>query len=139
LPPSVSTRSPPSWTTRSRRPETNFDVQSLGGVKQYLGGYLSFQQRRGAEKVRKAARKEAEQVEARTAYDHFRRTQAVDLFLTLPVGEREVIETMARASAAKFSGSLQDRMFELGKVRFTIGRHGEKLKTYDQWQETELS
>jgi hypothetical protein len=120
--------------------KTNFDVQSLGGVKQYLPGYLSFQHRRGAEKVRKAARKEAEQVEARTlAYDHFRRAQAVDLFLTLPAGEREVIETMARASAAKFSGSLQDRMFELGKVRFTIGRHGEKLKTYDQWQETELS
>jgi hypothetical protein len=120
--------------------KTDFDIQSLGGVKQYLAGYLSFRQRRGAEKVRNAARKEAEQLEARTlAYDHFRRTQAVDLFPTLPAGEREVIETMARASAAKFSGSLRDRMFELGKVRFTIGRHGEKLKTYDQWQETELS
>jgi hypothetical protein len=120
--------------------KTNFDVQSLGGVKQYVAGYLSFRQHRGTEKVRNAVRKEAEQVEARTlAYDHFRRAQAVDLFPTLPAGEREVIETMARASAAKFNGSVQDRMFELGKVRFTIGRHGEKLKTYNQWQETELS
>ena len=46
---------------------------------------------------------------------------------------------MARASAAKFNGPLQGRMFELGKVRFTIGRHGEKLKTYDQWEEIGLS
>jgi hypothetical protein len=25
-------------------------------------------------------------------------------------------------------------MFEFGKVRFTIERHSEKLKTFDQWQ-----
>jgi hypothetical protein len=115
--------------------KTNFDVQSLGGVKQYLAGYMTFRQRRSTEKVRDTARRADEQVEARRlAYDHFRRIEAADMFASLAAGERDIIETLARASAAKFTGSLRDSMFKLGKVRYTIERHGEKLKTYDQWQ-----
>ena len=37
--------------------KTNFDVQTLGGVKQYLAGYMTLRQHRAAEKVREAARK----------------------------------------------------------------------------------
>ena len=115
--------------------KTNFDVQTLGGVKQYLAGYMTFRQHLAAGKVREATRKAAEQAEARRqAYDQFRRSQAADLFATLPETERDIIEAQARSCAAGFSGSLQDSMFEFGKVRFTIERHSEKLKTFDQWQ-----
>ena len=36
--------------------KTDFDVQTLGGIKQYLAGYIARSKQRAAEKVREAAR-----------------------------------------------------------------------------------
>jgi hypothetical protein len=68
------------------------------------------------------------------AYDHFRRSQAADIFARLPDAERKVIEAQARAHAAKFTGFLRQTMFEFGKVRSTIERHGDKLTAFDDWK-----
>jgi hypothetical protein len=120
--------------------KTNFDVQTLGGVKMYLAGYMTFTRRRATNQVREADRKKEEQLEARTlAYANFRRTQAADMFATLPQGEQDIIETLARTSAAKFNGSLQDSMFKFGLVRFTLERHGGKLQTFEQWTAGQLA
>jgi Replication initiator protein A len=115
--------------------KTDFDMQTLGGTKQYLAGYLAMRQHKAAEKVRETARKEELRLEAeQQAYDRFRRSQAADIFASLPDAEREVIETQARAHAAKFTGSLRQTMFEFGQVRFTIEHHADKLTTFDQWK-----
>ena len=61
--------------------KTDFDVQTLGGIKQYLAGYIARREHRAAEKVREAARREEERQDAeRQAYDASRRAQALDLF-----------------------------------------------------------
>lgn len=115
--------------------KTDFDVQTLGGVKQYLAGYLAVRQHQAAEKARGATRRQKEQQEAKQqAYDAFRRAQAADIFASLPDADREAIEVAARAHAAKFTGPLRDTMFAFGKVRFTIERHADKLTTFAQWQ-----
>ena len=110
-------------------------MQTLGGTKQYLAGYLALRQHKAAEKVREAARKEKVRQDAeQQAYDRFRRSQAADIFASLPDAEREAIEAQARAHAAKFTGFLRQTMFEFGKVRFTIERHGDKLTAFDDWK-----
>ena len=115
--------------------KTDFDMQTLGGTKQYLAGYLALRQHKAAEKVRDAAREEKARQEAeQQAYDRFRRSQAVDIFASLPDAERNAIEAQARAYAAKFTGSLRQTMVEFGKVRFTIERHSDKLATFDDWK-----
>ena len=115
--------------------KTDFDIQTLGGVKQYLAGYMAFRERRAAEKVREAGRRVKELEDAtRQSYERFRRAQAADIFATLPEAERTSIEDAARTYAAGFGGSLATTMFAFGKVRFTIERHGGKLKTFEQWQ-----
>ena len=115
--------------------KTDFDVQTLGGIKQYLAGYVARREQRAAEKVRETARREEERQDAeRQAYDASRRAQAIDLLTSLPEADRAAIEAQAEAHAAKFSGSLRTSMIEFGKVRFTIERHGDKLTTFEQWQ-----
>ena len=115
--------------------KTDFDVQTLGGIKQYLAGYVARREQRAAEKVRETARREEERQDAeRQAYEAARRAQALDLFASLPKPDRAAIEAQAAAHAAKFSGSLRTSMIEFSKVRFTIERHGDKLTTFEQWQ-----
>ena len=115
--------------------KTDFDVQTLGGIKQYVAGYIAWREQRATEKVRETARRETEKQDAeRQAYDTSRRAQALDLFASLPEPDRAAIEAQAIAHAAKFSGSLRTSMIEFGKVRFTIERHGDKLTTFEQWK-----
>ena len=115
--------------------KTNFDIQTLGGTKQYIAGYLAFLQRQTAAKDREAARMAKERQEAtQHAYERFRRAQAADIYARLPEAEQAIIEAKARAHAASFRGSLRDSMFEFGKARFTIERHADKLTTFDQWE-----
>ena len=76
--------------------KTNFDVQTLGGIKQYLAGYIARSKQRAAEKVRENARREEERQDAeRQAYETSRRAQALDLFASLPEAQRASIEAQA--------------------------------------------
>ena len=115
--------------------KTDFDVQTLGGIKQYLAGYMTLRKHRATEAVRQEAQRKQEHQEAeQQAYDSFRRSQALAILANLPDDERDVIETQARTHATTFRGSLQSAMFEFAKVRFTIEHHEPELLTFGQWQ-----
>jgi hypothetical protein len=114
---------------------TNFDIQTLGGVRQYLSGYMAFRERRKASRARQAAEEARLRQEAeRSAYEDFRRSEAVRLLASLPQTEREAIEGQAVAYAAKFTGGLRDTMLAFGRTRFTIERHPDRLTTFEQWK-----
>ena len=98
--------------------KTDFDVQTLGGIKQYLAGYIARRNQRATEKVREASRSEEERQDAeRHSYETSRRAQALDLSASLPERDRAAIEAQAAACAAKFSE-----------------HHGDRLTTFEQWR-----
>src|SRR5665811_168329 len=78
--------------------KTRFDLQTLGGVRQYLNGYQQSRERRTATKTAAEARQsEQRQTQLRMDYDQYRRTEAQRLFEGLPAGEQAAIEARARA------------------------------------------
>lgn len=107
---------------------TSFDVQTLGGIKQYLGAYLDAKTKREVLQQRQAvvkSRLETERLESvqQTAM----LDRARDLFAHLSVRQQEEIRAEAMSKAAKFSGSLQAVMIEHHIAQITAGRHGNKL------------
>ena len=118
--------------------KTRFDVQTLGGLKQYLSRY---QERRAQRATANAtqARREAEDkaTERRMDYDRFRRAEADRLFSSLPPKERSAIEAAAHTKSPHFgrgSGSLAQTMFEIERARITAQRHPGKIPSLEQWQ-----
>ncbi len=119
--------------------KTRFDVQTLGGLKQYLSGYSERSAGREAAKVSRA-RREAEDkaTQRRMDYDRFRRAEADRLFSSLPTTEQKGIEAAAHAKAPRFgrgTGSLAQTMFEIERARITAERHPGKIPTLDVWQQ----
>jgi hypothetical protein len=115
--------------------KTDFDVQTLGGVKQYVPGYMARKKQQAAERVRDTARQQQDRRDTeRQTYDTFRRSQAIGVLERLPQAERDIIEAQAQAHAAKFTGSLRDSMIAFGRVRFTIERHADELPTFEEWK-----
>lgn len=114
---------------------TNFAVKTLGGIRQYLAGYVALKSRRATDAVRTTARASQQRQEAESHdYDQFRRAAAAGLFETLPKGEQSVIEQMASARTAAFDGPLRESLLAFNRTRFTIERHGAKLRTFEQWK-----
>jgi hypothetical protein len=119
---------------------TNFDVQTLGGIKQYLAGYMAFQTRQKSAKAAQAVWKAKEKAEAeRMAYESYRRAQAIKLFEALPADQRSEIEQQANVYASGFHGSLRDRMFASRRYHLMLTQHGDRLPTFDQWKENRAS
>jgi hypothetical protein len=115
---------------------TKFDVQTLGGVRQYLAGYLSSRSARAA--VKKAEAKVADEKKAedeRAAYEVYRRAQTRRIFKTLSRAERNAIEKSATTQSAHFTGSLRKTMFERKRDQLTAQRHSSKIKTIGQWRD----
>ena len=69
--------------------QTNFDVQTLGGLRQYLARYKARQNAQATAK-RQEAGKHREETE-RMAYDRYRRQEALVLFGSLPAEEQQAI------------------------------------------------
>jgi hypothetical protein len=118
--------------------KTKFDVQSLGGLKQYLAGFLRTRGHRATSQEALAKHRAKEQEEAAlTAYDKFRRLSADTLFATLPGDEQAIIEGLARARSggpfAATSGSLAATIFGSARIRITAERHSDKIPTLEQW------
>jgi hypothetical protein len=114
--------------------KTNFDVQTIGGIKQYLPGYMTWRKTLDAARAERAARAVRERADAdRSAYEHERRSEASRLFETLPAAERAEIEMQATAYAASFGGSLRNIMFAVRKTQLVRARHGDQLTTFEQW------
>jgi hypothetical protein len=118
--------------------KTHFDVQTLGGLKQYLPRYQDRRVQRAAEKANRA-RREAEDkaTERRMDYDRFRRAEADRLFASLPAKEQAAIEAAARTKAPRYArgtGSLAQTMFEIERARITAERHPRKIPSLELWQ-----
>src|SRR6185312_2716664 len=112
--------------------KTDFDVQHLGGLRQYLDRYL---ERQGA-KIRHARQAAADtQTAARIEYGEYRRRAALALFATLPPGEQREIERLAMADqASRKDGPMAAIILELAKARLAAERHGDRILSLDQWQ-----
>ena len=118
--------------------KTRFDVQTLGGLKQYLPAYDEHRAQRAAERVRQSRRKiEEHATQLRMDYDRFRRAEADLVFRRLPPKEQAAIESAARAKAPRFgrgSGSLAPDFLEIERARITAQRHPSAIPSFEQWQ-----
>ena len=117
--------------------KTRFDLQTLGGVKQYLNGYLQTRQRRAAAKVAAAAREAQDrETNARIEYGCFQRAEAGKLFDTLPPDEKATIVALARAASApegRYDGPLARTLLKLKQAQITAERHADRITSFDQW------
>ena len=115
--------------------KTGFAVQRLGGLKQYLPGYLAWQEKAAARRVQATARATHDREGAKKeAYQRTRREEAEALFETLPPNEQDAISASAQAFAARYSGSLQNSMTNYHKTKLIIERYGDRLSSFEQWQ-----
>ena len=112
--------------------ETNFDVQTLGGLRQYLARYKARQAAQAGLRQQETARRRAE--DERIAYDRYRRQEATRLFETLPAEEQRAIEAQAAQAAAPFEGSLCDTMRGVNRTKITAQRHPDRIKTQEEWR-----
>ena len=118
--------------------KTRFDVQTLGGLKQYLPRYQERGTQRAAAKASRA-RREAEDkaTQRRMDYDRFRRAEADRIFSRLPIKEQTAIKAAAHAKIAQHTprrGSLADIMVDIERARITVERHPGKIPSFDQWK-----
>jgi hypothetical protein len=111
---------------------TNFDVQTLGGLRQYLARYKA-KQTAQATATREKAAKDKREAE-RLAYDHYRRQEAASLFRSLPAKERQTIEQSAERAAARFGGSLRTSMRGVYRAQITAQRHPDDIKSFEEWR-----
>ena len=118
--------------------KTRFDVQTLGGLKQYLSRYQERRTQRAATKATQGRREaEGKATERRMAYDRFRRAEADRLFSRLPDKERAAIEEAARTKAPRYprgTGPLAQTIFEIERARITVERHPRKIPSLEEWQ-----
>jgi len=115
--------------------KTSFDVQSLGGIKQYLGSYKSSKAAAAAASERvqqEQARRDAEA--ERIAYDGSRRNEAARLFKTLSAQEQARIREQAHRKASSFRGSLRNTMEDHYIISMTAHRHEDQLTSFDDWK-----
>jgi hypothetical protein len=117
--------------------KTQFDMQSLGAVKQYLNGYAEARASRAAAKTAQTTRQAQDrETEARMDYDRFRRAAADQLFTSLTADEQSIIEGLARSKSSQATwnkGSLAEIMHGTIKARITIERHPGKIPSFEQW------
>lgn len=118
--------------------KTHFDVQSLGGLKQYVAGYADRLEQKAQAKVSQARRDAAERAtQERIDYDRFRRKQADALFASLNSREQARIETEARTKAplrTKSDGPLAKIIFEVERARITAQRYPSRIPSFETWK-----
>ena len=123
--------------------KTNYPVQTLGGIRQYLTDYLQARQRRTAAQAAQTARQTEEKAtQERMDYDRFRRAQADQLFTSLSGREQAAIDAAAHAKTPnrpRGRGSLADIMFAVDRARITAERHPAKIPSFEQWKAKRLN
>jgi hypothetical protein len=117
---------------------TRFDVQTLGGLKQYVAGYRPARERQAAGKASSAAvEAQLQQTQDRMTYDAARRAAGRKLYDSLSADERTVIDDLARSQmprGTREGGSLAETMFTIEKARIASQRHPDQIPTFEQWQ-----
>jgi hypothetical protein len=118
--------------------KTRFDVQTLGGVKQYVNGYLKARQAKMAAKAAAAAREvEHQETQSRIDYDRFRRERLDAIFRALPITEQEAIESNAHTivlPAGRKDGFLARTFVKVERARITAERYGNEIPSFEQWR-----
>jgi hypothetical protein len=122
--------------------KTRFDVRALGGIRQYLDGYLQTRERRaGARPVQAAHEATQKATQDRMEYDRFRRAEADRIFSSLSSGEQAAIEVAARAKTphqGRGKGSLAEIMFGIDRARITTERHADRIISFADWKARRL-
>jgi Replication initiator protein A len=117
--------------------KTRFEPQTLGGIKQYLTGYLQIRQQRASNKAAAMTRQADEaQTRLRMEYDQYRRTAAEDVFLGLPREEQGTIDALAHSklsSDGRGPDYMAKTLFRLEKARLTADRHPDKISDFKHW------
>ena len=111
---------------------TNFNVQTLGGLRQYLAPYKARQAAAASTKRMETARTQEEN--NRLAYDRYRREAARTLFQSLPTSEQEIIEQLAERAAGRFDGPLRASMRGVYRAQIAAQRHPDAIKTLEEWK-----
>jgi len=112
--------------------KTHFDVQTLGGLRQYLAPFKARLVTQTATKQRQTIERRRE--DERLVYDSYRRRQAAAIFETLSLDERQEIEALARRAAAGFGGSLADAMVAAKRVQIVVQRYGDRIQSFEAWK-----
>jgi len=114
---------------------TNFNIQTLGGLKQYLASYLRHRTRQVAATVSDAGRiREDELLDRYAAYSADRAKEVAAQFAGLPADEQEAIRDAAKAKTQGFKGSLQTRMTDYHLARITAARHSTPVLSFEDWK-----
>jgi hypothetical protein len=117
--------------------KTRFDLQTLGGVRQYLNGYQQSRERRATTKTAAEARQsEQRQTQLRMDYDQYRRTEAQWLFEKLTPGEQTEIEALAQAklsAGGPVSDYMAQTLIRVENLRLTIERNPGSVADFEQW------
>jgi hypothetical protein len=114
---------------------TKFDVQSLGGVRQYLAAYRAMRAAKSAAALREAQlRQKQREEDEQTGYEVYRRSEAQRIFEGLPLADREGIDAAARQKAAPFKGAIQDMMIARRRDQIVAEYHSATIKSFDEWK-----
>jgi hypothetical protein len=115
--------------------KTDFDVQTLGGVRQYVERYRAAREERAAAAVREAGEQQRKaEEEERAAYYSYRRAHAKVIFAGLPREEQTAIEAAAGLKTGSFNGSLGQAMRTRAIYVLTVERHGDQIKSFEEWR-----
>lgn len=117
---------------------TNFDVRTLGGLRQYLDAY---RERQGREEVVSAAaaersRKETAEAE-QFAYQHFCNQHADALLADLPSADREAVEALARTKmpTGTTTNYMGDMLLKMTCRRIITERYQGHIPSFADWKE----
>jgi len=118
---------------------TNFDMQTLGAVKQYLNGFQQTRGDRAAATTRARATEAAVDQEraSKDAYSRFCRTEAAKLFQSLSRAEQRDIEALARSRTPSYAskpGSITEPFFILNRDRILMQRHPGRIASFEEWR-----
>jgi hypothetical protein len=116
--------------------KTNFDVQFLGGLKQYVDSYLDRGAAAAASRKAEAARRAKQQEEEeRNAYEHYRRQEADRVFAGLPAD----VQTTLKAEATKLAGNgpLASRFAQVRLLLLVADHYADHLMTFETWRRSQ--
>ncbi len=114
---------------------TNFRVQSLGGVRQYVAPYLQERQRRQASDAAAAAQaSKAEQDALQDAFARFRHEEIQAVFASLSSAERITIEALAQQAGATGFASGSKLVVDRARDRIVAERHSDRLTSFESWR-----
>lgn len=111
---------------------TNFDVQTLGGLKQYLAPYIAQRAKRVAAQSAHSADQGLR--ERYAEYEIKKKAEIAALFASLPRAEKLAIELEAAGKAVNFPENMRSFMTQRHIGRITADRHDRRVETFEEWK-----